>query len=81
MTKILSKNGTVITETELEYRKLIITDSRSVYCPISHKPLNPLQGEILYCNGADYFVSDEGIETLKKVFGEKEIAERIITYD
>ena len=80
-TKILTANGTVLNETELEYRKLIIKESHSIYCPISHKPLSVLKGELIFCNGTDYFISDEGLETLKSIFGEKFVIERIITYD
>lgn len=79
--RITSKNGTVLTEDELEYRKVLIADSRSVFCPVTHKLLLAMEGEIIFCNGSDYFVSDEGIERLKSIFGEQEIMERIITYD
>ena len=80
-TKILTANGSVLNETEIEYRKLLIKDSHSIYCPITHKPLSVLTGEIIFVRGADYFVSDEGLERLKKIFGEEAIKARIITYD
>ena len=80
-TKILTANGTVLSESELEYRKCLIQDSHSIYCPITHKPLSILKGEILLVNANDYFISDEGLERLKTIFGEKAITGRIITYD
>lgn len=80
-TKLLSNNGTLLTETEVEYRKLLIADSKSVYCPVTHKPISAMSGEIIFCNGKDYFISDDGIERLKGIFGDKAIADRIITYD
>lgn len=79
--KILTANGTVLTEDEIEYRKMLIKDSNSIYCPITHKVLVVVQGEVLFVNGSDYFISDEGMTTLKKIFGDEFIKDRIITYD
>lgn len=81
VTKILTANGTVLTEDEIEYRKMLIKDSKSIYCPITHKVLVVVQGEVLFVNGSDYFISDEGMKILKKIFGDEFIKERIITYD
>lgn len=74
-----SKYGTYLTKEELEYRKELIT--YNVICPITKNLLSIHNGEIIYCNGEDYFISDIGIDKLIGIFGEKFIQERIITYD
>lgn len=74
-----SKYGTKLTDSEIEYRKQLIKDF--IVCPIAHEILSINEGEILYCNGDDYFVSYNGLEKLKNVFGIEYINERIITYD
>lgn len=79
--QIVSKNGTVLTETEIHYRAKLISDSMSMYCPITHEVLVVTQGEIIYVNGQDYFVSDNGIDKLQSIFGVDIIKDRIITYD
>lgn len=80
-TKIITANGTVLNENEIEYRRMLIKDSGSIYCPITHKVLIPIQGESLFINGTDYFISDDGIKILKKIFGDEFIKDRVITYD
>lgn len=80
-TMIVTAHGTKLTESEIQYRALLIKDSHSVYCPISHKVLAVTRGEIIYINGQDYFISDDGVSILIKIFGDKFIKDRIITYD
>lgn len=79
--KIITANGTVLNENEIEYRRMIIKDNGSIYCPITHKVLIPVQGEMLFVNGSDYFISEDGIKILQKIFGVEFIKDRIITYD
>lgn len=80
-TIIVTRYGTTLTENEIEYRKALIQDSKSVYCPMTHKPLVSTDGEILYVNGKDHFISNDGLDMIKKIFGEEFVKERIITYD
>lgn len=82
MTKIITANGTVLNEFEIDYRKKLISDSKSLWCPIMKTELiSVMKGEILYISGVDYFISDNGIAKLKGIYGDKFINERIITYD
>ncbi len=81
MAIIITSNGTALTETEIEFRKKLILDSHSVYCPISHEVLSVMKGEILFVQGQDHFISDTGITKLKGIFGNKFIEDRIVTYD
>jgi len=74
-----SKYGTYLTDNEIKYRKELITET--IYCPISLKQLSVLEGEIIYCGGEDHFISNEGVDKLIGIFGEKFIQERMITYD
>lgn len=75
----VSKYGTTLTDNEIQYRRLLIIDM--LHCPITSEVLSLYDGEIIYCNGDDYFVSNKGLDKLKEVFGEDFIKERIITYD
>ena len=80
MTQIIkSKYGTYLTPDEIKYRQTLVTDW--VCCPITNELLSVMKGEILYSGGTDYFISDNGIDKLIGIFGEKFISERIITYD
>lgn len=76
-----SKFGTILTDSELDYRKKLVSESGHVFCPVSHDMLSVYDGEIIYVNGGDYFISTTGIEKLKDIFGDEFIKERIITYD
>lgn len=79
MQTLKSDYGTLLTEGELHYRKRLV--SEWVVCPIAQEYLSVWEGEILYINGEDYFISNKGLTTLKKIFGDKFIVERIISYD
>ena len=74
-----SKYGTYLTEPELNYRKTLVTEW--VCCPITNEILNCYEGEIMFISGTDYFISNNGLDKLIGIFGEKFINERIITYD
>lgn len=72
---------TKLTPAEIEYRKKIISDMKSICCPITKEILSVNHGEAIYCNGVDYFISTKGLEKLVEIFGEKFIEDRIITWD
>lgn len=74
-----SKYGTYLTEGEIKYRQKLI--AYQFYCPITRDVLQENDGEVLYCKGQDYFISNKGIDILIGIFGEKFINERIISYD
>lgn len=79
MKVLKSKYETYLTENELNYRKLLVTEF--ITCPITKDILSIFEGEIFYIKGTDVFISDKGIEKLIEIFGAKFIKERIITYD
>lgn len=78
---IVTQFGTKLTEAELTYRKELISESKSVCCPVTRNILTIVDGEIIYVKGKDRYVSTQGIYKLMSIFGEEFIRERIITYD
>jgi len=70
-----------IPEEEIEYRKTLIKESHSYFCPVMlDVVLDPNEGEIIYNEGRDHFISTEGINKLKELYGDEYIQEKIITY-
>lgn len=76
---IKTRYGTYLTTQEIEHRKKLVTEW--VCCPITNEYLSVISGEMMYVGGTDYFISNNGIDKLIGIFGEKFITERIITYD
>lgn len=79
MQVLKTRCGTYLTDDELLYRKELVIDA--VVCPITSELLSIEKGEILFVNGTDYFISENGIDKLMNIFGEEYIKERIITYE
>ncbi len=76
---IKTKYGTYLTQEEIKYRKQLVEEW--IACPITNERLTALEGEIIYHNGVDYFVSNNGIDKLVGLFGELFVSSRMITYD
>jgi len=81
MSLLITKYGTMLTESELEYRKQLIGESGNVCCPVSHEILSTYEGEILFIKGKDKFISTKGIKILEDVFGVEYIEGKVISYD
>lgn len=64
---------------ETEYRKRLIEEQMGI-CPVTFMETNSSDGEILFVNGMDYFLSKDGIHLVRQMFGEKFIDERIVNY-
>ncbi len=47
-------------------------------CAVTLHDVSPDDGEVIFINGSDYFVSYVGLAFLKKRFGESWIDERIV---
>lgn len=61
-----------------EFKQYVIEDNAQVYCPVTLEPIDYREGEVILCKDFHYFVSDEGIKILKKMFGNNFIQQRII---
>ena len=60
-----------------DYKKLVL-ETQAGYCPITMQVCESIDGEIIYCNGTDYFVSRAGLRFLRDALGEKFIDIRIV---
>jgi hypothetical protein len=63
-----------------EYKNEVITIQGGV-CAVTLHDVAPADGEIIWINGTDYFISYVGLAFLKKRFGESWIDERIVDAD
>lgn len=50
------------------------------YCPVTMQEVESADGDVLYCNGTDYFVSRVGLKFLRDRFGSDFIDKRIVHY-
>lgn len=60
-----------------DYKKQVL-ECQQGYCPITMNECEAADGEIIYCNGTDYFVSRSGLRFLRDALGEKFIDIRIV---
>jgi hypothetical protein len=60
-----------------EYKKSCIEIQQGL-CPVTMHECEPSDGEILYLNGLDYFISRTGLKLLRDRFGDRFIDERLI---
>lgn len=63
-----------------EYKNEVILIQGGV-CAVTLHDVGPNDGEVIFINGTDYFVSYVGLGFLKKRFGETWIDERIVDID
>jgi hypothetical protein len=66
-------------EMDMTAYKMQTLEAQLGLCPITMHECEPSDGDILYLNGIDYFVSNVGLKLLRERFGNEFIDSRVVT--